>query len=90
MNKQINTQMIPPSDPLLANMPSGRNIHLPKLFTAPTLEGDALTGMRAPPDAEERDADDDSDGGEAEIAQGSLPGTFPGSSSTSSNDNSYY
>lgn len=71
-------------------MPSGRDIHLTKLFTAPTLEGDILTQMRAPPDADEMDTDDDSGSDKADTAQGGLPGTFPRSSSTASTGNSYY
>lgn len=71
-------------------MPSGRDIHLTKLFTTPTLEGDVLTQMRAPPDADEMDTDDDSGSDKADKAQGGLPGTFPGSSSIASNNNSYY
>ena len=82
--------MIPPCDPLVASMPSGRDVHSTKLFTAPCLEEDTLTRMRAPPDADELDADDDSGSDEAETAQGGVPGTFPGSSSTASNDDSYY
>ena len=90
MNRQINTQLIPPSDPLVASMPSGRDIHSAKLFTAPSLDLDALSRMRAPPDADAMDADDDSGSEEGEKSQASLPGAFPGSSSTTSNDNSYY
>ena len=71
-------------------MPSGRDIHLTKLFTAPSLEEDILTQMRAPPDTDEMDADDGSGSDEADNATGGLPGAFPGSSSTTSNDNSYY
>lgn len=71
-------------------MPSGRDIHLTKLLTAPTLEGHILTQMRSPPDGEEMDTDDDSGSDEADKAQSGLPGTFPGPSSIASNDNSYY
>ena len=71
-------------------MPSGRDIHSTKLFTAPSLEEDTLTRMRAPPDADEIGADDDSGSDEADAAQGDVPGAFPGLLSTASNDNSYY
>ena len=71
-------------------MPSGRDIHSTKLFTPPSLEEDTLTRMRAPPDADEIGADDDSGSDEADTAQGDVPGAFPGSLSTASNDNSYY
>ena len=90
MDEQINTQLIPPSDPLVASMPSGRDIHATKLFAPPSLDGDILTKMRAPPDADEVDADNDSSDDEADKAPGGLPGAFPGSGSTASSNNSYY
>ena len=90
MDEQINTQVIPPSDPLIASMPSGRDIHSTKLFTAPSLDPDVLTRMRAPPDPDEKDADDDSSSDEVDKAPVGPPGAFPGSSSTASNGNSYY
>ena len=89
MNMQINTQLIPPSDPLVANLPSGRNIHSTNLFAAPVLGEESLTQMRAPPDADEMDGDDNSSGDEDEVPN-SLPGTFPGSSSAASTGTSYY
>ena len=70
-------------------MPSGRDIHSTKLFTAPVLGDEALTRMRARPDADEMDGDDNSDSDDDEV-QDSLPGTFPGSSSTASTETSYY
>ena len=70
-------------------MPSGRDIHSTKLFTAPVLGEESLTQMRAPPDADEKDGDDDSGSDDDEV-QDSLPGTFPGSSSTASTGTSYY
>ena len=70
-------------------MPSGRDIHSTKLFTVPVLGDEALTRMRAPPDADEMDGDDDSGSDDDEV-QDSLPGTFPGSSSTASTETSYY
>lgn len=84
--------MIPPSDPLVANMPLGRDIHSAKSFVPPSLDDDTLTRMRAPPDVDEMSDDDDDESGsdEGEKAQAGLPGAFPGSSSTPSNDNSYY
>lgn len=92
INDTINTQLIPPSDPLVANMPLGRDIHSAKSFVPPSLDDDTLTRMRAPPDVDEMsDGDDDESGSdEGEKAQAGLPGAFPGSSSTPSNDNSYY
>ena len=71
-------------------MPSGRDIHSTKLFTAPILEGETLARMRAPLHTDEMDTDDDSSSDEADKGQGSLPGTFPGSSMTASDDSSYF
>lgn len=51
---QINTQLIPPSAPLLANLPSGRDIHSPPaLYKPPSLDEDQLVRMRAPPEERE-------------------------------------
>lgn len=58
---QINTQLIPPFDGLVANTPSGREFHSTKQLLLPCLEGDVLERMRAPPDI---DSDDDDDGDE--------------------------
>ena len=82
--------MIPPSDPLVANMPLGRDIYLTKHFAAPNLDEDTLARMRAPPDADEMDDDGDSSSDEATTAQSGLPGAFPGSSSAASKDQSYF
>lgn len=90
MNDTINTQLIPPSDPLVANMPSGRDIHLTKPFVPPSLGEDTLARMRAPPSVDELGDDDDSSSDEGDKAQSELPGAFPGSTSTTSNGNVYY
>ncbi|OJJ46196.1 hypothetical protein ASPZODRAFT_159753 [Penicilliopsis zonata CBS 506.65] len=51
MNDTINTQIIPPSGPLLANLPSGRDIHSPPgPYKPPLLDEDQLVRMRAPPE----------------------------------------
>ncbi len=44
------TQTIPPTGPLLAQMPSGREIHSIKSFEPPLLSADVLEAMRAPPE----------------------------------------
>ena len=44
------TQAIPPTAPLLSQMPSGREIHTVKPFQPPLLDAVALEAMRAPPD----------------------------------------
>ncbi|KAJ5698763.1 pH-response regulator protein palC [Penicillium macrosclerotiorum] len=51
MNDTINTQPIPPSAPLLANLPSGRDIHTPPApYKADSLDREHLMQMRAQPD----------------------------------------
>lgn len=89
--KQINTQLIPPSDPLVAKLPSGRDLHTTKPFVPPSLGEDTLARMRAPPDVgEPGEDDDDGSSDEDDKGQSDLPGAFPGSSSTSSSHNLYY
>lgn len=44
------TQVIPPSGPLLQQMPMGREIHTLKTFQPPQLDPATLEAMRAPPD----------------------------------------
>ncbi|CAD6570571.1 MAG: hypothetical protein ASARMPREDX12_007582 [Alectoria sarmentosa] len=90
MNDTINTQLIPLSDPLVANMPLGRNIHSTKPFVPPSLGEDILAHMRAPPDVGEMGDDDSSSSDEDGKAQRDLPGAFPGSSMDQANENSYY
>jgi hypothetical protein len=83
-SKQVGVQLIPPSEPLLANMPSGREYHSPKMFVTPALDEDAIIRMRAPPDPgdtafkgeEDDSADEDShDRHEASAPVGAFPGT---------------
>ena len=75
-------------------MPLGRDIHSAKHYQPPKLDEDTLANMRAPPSdvlLGESMEDDDSSNSESERKGGSeLPGAFPGSSSTGSNDNAYY
>lgn len=87
---QINTQLIPPSDPLIANMPLGRDIHAAKSFVLQTLDDDTLTRMRAPPDLNDVDDDNKSSSDEGEKSQSGLPRSFPGSSSAATQEDSYY
>ncbi|KAH6853700.1 hypothetical protein B0I37DRAFT_360026 [Chaetomium sp. MPI-CAGE-AT-0009] len=49
-NDTMLTQPIPPIGPLLAQMPSGREIHSIKPFQPPLLSPETLEAMRAPPD----------------------------------------
>ncbi|KAL8644233.1 MAG: hypothetical protein Q9210_007356, partial [Variospora velana] len=83
----INTQLIPPFEPLLASMPSGREIHSLKPYVPPELDAGALEKMRAPPDPDEARAliDDGDDSSDEDVpARSDLPGAFPGRSTTGS------
>ena len=83
--------MIPPSDPLLANMPSGRDIHSTKPFIRPALDDAVLAQMRAPPERtyveEELQGADSSDEEEAK-KNSTLPGSFPGNAAAGNEE--YY
>ncbi|KAJ5641271.1 hypothetical protein N7490_005271 [Penicillium lividum] len=88
MNDTINTQAIPPSAPLLSNLPSGRDIHTPPApYNPPSMDADQLILMRAPPNEDENisfaDDPDDSDEDISPEARGT-PGGFPDRSDTAS------
>ncbi|KAL9597859.1 MAG: hypothetical protein Q9219_004880 [cf. Caloplaca sp. 3 TL-2023] len=79
-NDTINTQLVPPFEPLLAGMPSGREIHSSTTYVPPELDADVLEKMRAPPDPDEAGglADDGSDSSDDEgPAESGPPGAFP-------------
>ncbi|KAJ5521046.1 hypothetical protein N7463_001499 [Penicillium fimorum] len=88
MNDTINTQLIPPSAPLLSNIPSGRDIHSPPApYQPPSLDEDQLMRMRALPD--ERDdiqfgSDDDSEDDAGQLDGRGPRGAFPDRSATTS------
>ncbi|KAH7399382.1 pH-response regulator protein-like protein palC [Pyrenochaeta sp. MPI-SDFR-AT-0127] len=78
MNDTVGVQLIPPSEPLLASMPSGRDPHTPKMFIIPALDEDSLVRMRAPPDPSEAfkgEEDDSADEDERSPPAGAFPGT---------------
>ncbi|KAL8685921.1 MAG: hypothetical protein Q9218_007466, partial [Villophora microphyllina] len=85
--------IIPPFEPLLAGMPSGREIHTLKPYVPPELDADLLERMRAPPDSQDEraaaDGGGDSSDDEASIKNG-LPGAFPSRSASSHADSEYY
>ncbi|KAK4636101.1 pH-response regulator protein palC [Fulvia fulva] len=95
-NSTINVQLVPPFEPLLANMPSGREYHTPQPYVPPTLDQDVFVRMRAPPEpeeavfrGEEEDSGDEEGYGGVVEPVGAFPGTGEeyGRSGTS---NSYY
>ncbi|KAH8692028.1 pH-signaling protein PalC [Talaromyces proteolyticus] len=92
MNDTVIAQIIPPSEPLLSNLPSGRDIHSPPApYTPPLLDEDQLIRMRAPPDEAEQQLsslaiEDDSDEGVASSGE-RVPGSFPGTRSATADSN---
>ncbi|PPJ53721.1 hypothetical protein CBER1_00885 [Cercospora berteroae] len=95
-NSTINVQLVPPYEPLLARMPSGREYHTPQPFQPPSLDSDVLAQMRAPPEPEERAfrGDEEDSGDEGVYGQRNEPvGAFPGTAGEyqrSATSNSYY
>jgi hypothetical protein len=80
---KINIQSIPPHEPLMAAMPSGREYHTPKPYVPPQLDANLLLGLRAPLDPQQRafGGNEDDSGDEGDGVPGSgvvVPGAFPG------------
>ncbi|PNS18576.1 pH-response regulator protein palC [Sphaceloma murrayae] len=78
-NDTINVQAVPPFEPLLAQMPSGREYHTPTPYSPPTLPPEVLNSMRSPIDPSQgvyTGMEDDS-GDEEAVAPpvGAFPGT---------------
>ncbi|KAL8731114.1 MAG: hypothetical protein Q9166_003642 [cf. Caloplaca sp. 2 TL-2023] len=92
VNDTINTQLIPPFEPLLAGMPSGREIHSSTMYVPPELDADVLERMRAPPDPDDARAlmDEDDNSEDEAPAEGSLPGAFPNRVAGGPGTNEYY
>lgn len=78
----MGVQLVPPSEPLLASMPSGREYHTPKMWIVPALDEDSLIRMRAPPDPSEAFEGDEDDS--ADEDQRTAPGAFPAHTPSSS------
>lgn len=77
MNDTINTQLIPDFRPLLAAMPSGREMHNVKPYIPPSLDASALQAMRAPPSPNALGGT--GDGGDSSDEEGrTVVGAFPG------------
>ncbi|KAF2808613.1 pH-response regulator protein palC [Mytilinidion resinicola] len=91
MNDTVGVQLIPPSEPLLASMPSGREYHTPKLYITPSLDEDVISPMRAPPDPSESGFKGDEDDSNDEDENKSSPvGAFPGTKGEYSGGTTYY
>lgn len=78
-NDTIMTQAIPEWMPLLAQLPTGREIHTVKEWEAPKLAPGVLASLRVPPEDGEEDAGSDSE----DEKQTPVPGAFGGGGSGS-------
>ena len=81
-NNTVNVQTVPPFEPLLASLPTGRDPHTLAPYQPPVLDGHTLTQLRAPPDPSDyafRGDEDDSEG-EDGYNRANPPGSFPGAS----------
>ncbi|KAK3362246.1 hypothetical protein B0T25DRAFT_523844 [Lasiosphaeria hispida] len=76
-NDTMFTQIVPPTGPLLAQMPSGREMHSVKPFQPPMLSAATLEAMRAPPDRSDESGNYASSDEET-LTDGTLVGAFPG------------
>ncbi|PVI03719.1 pH-response regulator protein-like protein palC [Periconia macrospinosa] len=90
MNDTLGVQLIPPSEQLIATMPSGRDIHTPKMYIIPALEEHSIIRMRAPPDPGEAFEGEEDDSGDEERDQSAPVGAFPGTKGEYSAGTSYY
>jgi len=94
-NSTINVQIVPPFEPLLASMPSGREYHSPQPYKPPVLDSATLMPLRAPPEPSQqafRGEEEDS-GDDAAYGRAGLVGAFPGSEAEygrSATSSSYY
>ncbi|KAF7186909.1 pH-response regulator protein palC [Pseudocercospora fuligena] len=95
-NSTMNVQLVPPFEPLLASMPSGREYHTAQPFNPPALDAATLASMRAPPEpdekafrGEEADSGDEEGFGRSSDPVGAFPGTS-GEYGRSATSNSYY
>lgn len=79
-NDTIFTQVIPPTGPLLAQMPSGREIHTVAPFQPPILDASTLEAMLAPPDRSDEAGNYPSSDDET-LTSTSAVGAFPGTQS---------
>ncbi|KAE8168063.1 hypothetical protein BDV40DRAFT_131380 [Aspergillus tamarii] len=78
MNDTINTQLIPPSADLVANLPSGRDIHsAPGAYRLQALDDEELVRMRAPPVVDEFGPGSDDDSEEESGLTRDTPSTVP-------------
>ncbi|KAL2130099.1 hypothetical protein VTI74DRAFT_6900 [Chaetomium olivicolor] len=74
-NDTMLTQPIPPTGPLLAQMPSGREIHTIKPYQPPLLSTEVLEAMRTLPDRSDEFGNDPSSDEDTAVEHSPAPGT---------------
>ncbi|KAL2757439.1 hypothetical protein ACRALDRAFT_1068024 [Sodiomyces alcalophilus JCM 7366] len=96
VNDMIASQTIPPTGPLIAQMPSGREIHMIKPYQVPQLDQMVLEATRAPPDTTDDNAgigdglsSDDEAGDQGSVKQARV-GAYPGARQGYGSGSSYY
>lgn len=79
-NSTVNVQTVPPYEPLLASLPSGREYHSQQAYQPPTLDSHTLSQMRAPPGPNEYAfrGDEEDSGDDGVFGRGEPVGAFPG------------
>ena len=87
---QMGVQLIPPSEPQVAGMPSGREYHTPKMYIAPALDEDVMARMRALPDPSDAAFESDGDSGDESQNKSSTVEAFPGTKREYSAGSAYY
>ncbi|KAJ9157661.1 pH-response regulator protein palC [Pleurostoma richardsiae] len=90
-NDTMNTQVIPPTGPLLAQMPSGREIHSVKPYEPSLLDSRTLEAMLAPPDRNDDFGDDAGSSDDETLVGDPRPiGAYPGTAGAYDGGSSYY
>lgn len=86
LNDTVNVQIIPPTGPLLATLPSGREYHAPRPWRVLELDQEAVSGMRGPVEVGQRRAigglrseGEGDDSGDEGAGVEEPVGAFPGS-----------
>lgn len=92
MNDTVNTQMIPAEGPLLAGMPSGRDIHMVAVWRGPELDEGQLRGLRAPlgPREDRGAGDGSSESSSEDEGEGEVVGAFPGTTGDYAGSGKYF
>jgi hypothetical protein len=87
----MNVQVIPPSEPLLSRLPSGRELVAPTAFQPPSLSRDELALKRAPPDPNDLEFQgNEDDSSDEDAAAVEISGAFPAERSQTTSSSFYY